>query len=187
MSPGRWRRTDWANLGLEQLSRHGPSGVTVESLCAASGRTRGSLYHHFGDHHEFLLALVALWRERFTEAVITAVRNQELSGRTGASHLNRLAIALDAGVEIGIRQLAAGDGELAARVADVDRRRIDFLTELHLEAGAPSGERARAWAELEYAAFVGSQHMRSLYPPERLSALYRQLDRLVTGAMTHRE
>jgi AcrR family transcriptional regulator len=138
---------------LGELARHGPEGLTLESLCQSAGRTRGSLYHHFPDHEALLLAVIRYWRERDTEAIIRTIRDERLSGAKGAARLNDLATAVDFDVEVGIRRLAASRPNLAHAVAEVDRRRIAFLAELRIEAGAGKKD-AQALAELEYAAFV---------------------------------
>ena len=68
----RWTREDWTDLALRLLAERGPAAVTVDTLCTAAGRTRGSLYHHFRDHGSLLDATLASWRKRYTDDVIEA-------------------------------------------------------------------------------------------------------------------
>lgn len=174
MAP-RWSRTNWVEHALGQLGKRGPEGVTIDALCETAGRTRGSLYHHFGDHDALLSAVLEHWRARYTDVIIDEVEASSTSAREGAARLNDLATAIDFDVEVGIRQLAAGRPWLREAVAAVDTTRIDFLTSLRRRDGS-SAKDARALAELEYAAFVGVQHLAPRFSAARLRELYRQLD-----------
>lgn len=173
----RWSREDWAIHALEQLARKGVDGVTLDALCRSAGRTRGSLYHHFSDYHALLEATLEVWRDRYTEELIEEIRRAGLAGDTGASRLTDLSTALDFDVEIGVRRLASSRPALRETVAVVDRRRIDFLIELQLEAGSTE-EDAHALAEIEYAAYVGMQHLSGLFTAGRLTELYAHFERL---------
>ena len=172
----RWKRRDWAAHALAQLGAHGPEGITIEALCTSAGRTRGSLYHHFEDHDELLMATVEHWRAEHTEALIEALADAPQP----AARLNELATTLDVDVEIGVRRLAATRPTLRAAVLDVDERRITTLTALHERAGA-SPPIARDLAALEYAAFIGAQHLAPLFPPGRLAELYTFFETLTSS------
>jgi AcrR family transcriptional regulator len=177
----RWQERHWVEHALGELRERGPQALTLERLCASAGRTRGSLYHHFSDHQALLSAVIRHWRERFTDAVIQAIRDERLRGSRAAARLNDLATALDFQVETGIRHLAASYPALQPEVDEVDRRRIAFLAELRREAGTTASD-AQVTAELEYAAYVGAQHLCTILPAARLRALYRHLERLLLSA-----
>jgi AcrR family transcriptional regulator len=180
----RWQASDWVEHALGELKERGPQGLILDALCTSAGRTRGSLYHHFPDHQALLTAVVTHWRERYTEDVIRAVRADALRGSRATARLNDLASALDFAVEVGVRRLAASYPSLATAIAEADRRRIAFLTELRRESGFTPKD-ARAAAELEYAAYIGAQHLSPLFSPARLRALYRHLDGLFTARRRH--
>lgn len=154
----RFSRDDWLVLGLAQLSAHGPAGLRIDPLCAAAGRTRGSFYHHFDGHDAFITALLDHWREWNTDGVIEMVELEaEISGASG--RLNALAAGLDQRLEIAIRRFAANAPQAATAVAEVDDARIAYLARLNeQELGFELG-RARLLAEIEYAAFIGFQHL----------------------------
>jgi len=184
MAPrSRWTRADWIEHALAQLAADGPDGVTVDALCEGAGRTRGSLYHHFDDHDALLCAVLSRWRERYTEEVIRNIQTAELEGELAAARLNDLATSIDFDVEVGIRRLAANRPWLRNAVTAADRRRIRFLSTLREQAGA-SKKDAEALAELEYAAFVGAQHLAPIFTPRRLRQLYHDLETMMsrTGA-----
>ncbi|MEN0067751.1 MAG: helix-turn-helix domain-containing protein [Myxococcota bacterium] len=168
----RFRREDWLKLSLAQLGKAGPSALTVQALCEAASRTRGSLYHHFPDHDALLDAVVAHWASQHTTAVI-----DEVGPEGHAGHLNDLALALDLDVEVAMRQLVARHPRLAPALAAVDRTRMGFLTTLHRER---HGEEAEVVAKVEYAAFLGFQQLEPRPSREEMTALYRRFEELIS-------
>ena len=69
----RTRRTQWLDAGLDILRENGEDQLTIESLCARLGRTKGSYYHHFTDVAAYLDALLAHWADKQTAAPIVVI------------------------------------------------------------------------------------------------------------------
>ncbi|MEM7644654.1 MAG: TetR family transcriptional regulator [Pseudomonadota bacterium] len=151
----RMRRADWLDLGLRMLTEAGVEALTVEALCQAAGRTRGSFYHHFEDHDAFLRALAETWRDRQTDAVIAQVE----AGPGGArgDRLQKVAAAIDHRLDIAMRRAAGRHPAFAAMVAAVDSRRIDYIARVLQADRSLDAADATRLAELDYALFVGSQ------------------------------
>lgn len=173
MSRERMSREDWARLGLRMLGESGPAGITVEALCTAAGRTRGSLYHHFASHQALLEGILEFWHQHHTEVLIQAA-----TGPKALSALKRLAVALDFSVETEVRRLVAARPDLRPFVAAVDDRRIAFLEDLHRPR---MGREAALAAQLEYAAFLGFQQLLPPPSPEELQTLYEEFQKLLDG------
>ncbi len=163
----RLAREDWLALGLDRLAVEGPPALQLERICAAAGRTRGSFYHHFRDHADFLDALADHWRKRHTEALIDLSREGSPTARLRS--IRQLATRVDAAVELGMRRLGAGHLRIQAVVDEVDRRRIDYMTRLHRSRPGVTANQATAFAWLEYAAYVGSQVLWPDADPEELA------------------
>ena len=159
----RLSRDDWTALALRLLRDGGPAALTVARLCAAAGRTRGSLYHHFRDHDALVEAAVERWRAEHTEAL----RAGTPPGEGSSERLHAMAMGLDFPLEQAVRRLAARRPDVAASVAAVDRVRIEHLRALHVAEGRPD---PAARAEVEYAAFLGFQQLE--LSPQRMAALY---------------
>ncbi|MEM9630177.1 MAG: TetR/AcrR family transcriptional regulator [Pseudomonadota bacterium] len=166
----RFNKDDWLQLGLTQLARVGAAGLTVEALCKSAERTRGSFYHHFEDHDRFLETLLGAWKQRNTIDVADQILGHELRDR--AQMLSDLANHLDQDLERAVRQFAQSNNIARQTVREVDRIRTDFVVELYVEEGL-TPEEAREIAQLEYAAFVGSQ----IVWPEMTSEQRFKLDR----------
>ncbi|WP_420334505.1 TetR/AcrR family transcriptional regulator [Roseibium sp.] len=150
----RFVKKDWLDLGLEQLARDGGAALTVDAMCAAASRTRGSFYHHFQDHGAFLEALFLAWKQRNTLDVADAIMRQPQDKR--AQTLSDIANMLDQDLERAVRQFAQSNDIARKVVQEVDEVRTEFVVGLYRDAGlAP--ELAREIAQLEYAAYVGSQ------------------------------
>ncbi|MEM8751757.1 MAG: TetR family transcriptional regulator [Pseudomonadota bacterium] len=168
----RMGREDWAALGLAALREGGAGAIRLEAVTERAGKTRGSFYHHFESHDAFVAAMLALWRERQTEAPIAEAD----AAPDPAAALNALAARLDLALERAVRRLAAEREDWAAEVAAVDAARIDRLRKLRPD---PEGAAARDYATLEYAAFVGLAELAPDAPPERLEALGRLMDEMI--------
>lgn len=176
----RFSRDDWLVLGLAQLSAHGPDGLRIEPLCAAAARTRGSFYHHFEDHDAFIAALLDHWREWNTDGVIEMVELEaEISGKRG--RLNALAAGLDQQMEVAIRRFAAANPQAAEAVAEVDETRIAYLTRMNEEELTSDEARARMLAEIEYAAFIGFQHLFPDADEARLIEIGETLEQMIAN------
>ena len=170
----RLSRQDWLDVGAAQLRKCGPAGLTVENLCAAARRTRGSFYHHFADHGAFIAALLQRWQQTMTERIISDVECDD----DAIDALNARAAAVDHRLEVRIRELAQNDAAAAAVLKSVDARRTDFIARLYRERAGVEPRLARELAEIEYAAFVGAQVLwknRSVASRERLGALFGEL------------
>ena len=152
MSPSRFTRKDWLDLGITLLKQYGADALVVENLCESAGKTRGSFYFHFQNIEDYLSALAELWMNEFTTK-ITARGETPPPGRTDL--LNQLAARLDLDLESGIRQLAMRNTSVAEIVASADRRRIQWLARLYVNCGEYSNDQAIALARIEYAAFSG--------------------------------
>ena len=72
----RTHRGDWLQAAIRLLIEEGPSSLTIDSLCAAMKKTKGSFYHHFKDVHELRMALIADWEERHTDALVQQANSE---------------------------------------------------------------------------------------------------------------
>ena len=67
--------------------------MTIEALCTAADRTRGSFYHHFQDHGAFVEALMLAWKQRHTLDIAEQALAEK--GDLRAQKLSDLANRLD--------------------------------------------------------------------------------------------
>lgn len=152
----RTRRDDWIESGLVLLRTEGEHALTIERLCTALGRTKGSFYHHFESADVFAKALLGAWEQRHTEAPID-VASREDSPAARRRALDATVKALDWPLDLAVRGWALRDPAAREVVARVDARRIAYLESL-LPRTAPRAKRT-AIATLEYAAFLGAMQL----------------------------
>jgi AcrR family transcriptional regulator len=162
---------DWCRAGLALLRDEGPSGVTLERLCASLGRTKGSFYHHFRGLHAFQTALLAEWEEQHTGRPIAAASHAEGAARRSAL-LDAVVLGIDHDLDRAVRAWGRHDARVREAVRRVDARRMGYLVDLHRDRGRSD---ARGLAELEYAVFLGAQELELLADAERGPALRRAL------------
>lgn len=151
MPANRFTRDHWLDFGLDALKKGGPPALTIDALCEASGKTRGSFYFHFDNMEAFHLALAETWYDRFTAGITGPA-----PPRTGRQDLlTLLAARLDPALETGIRQLAAGEPQVQAVVTQADRERVAWLESLYRLSGHYTQADAAKLARIEYAALTG--------------------------------
>ena len=145
---------DWAGAALQLIAEAGLGALTVETLAARLGVTKGSFYWHFKGRSELLAAALNRWEQRATTEAIAG-----LSAVTDARQ--RLCLMLDAASQSPrSRSLYAALAEAAEdptvrRVLNrVASARINYLETCYRDLGL-SQSRAKAKAVFAYAAYRG--------------------------------
>lgn len=138
---------DWLEAAVAALAEGGLSNVAIEPLARRLGVTKGSFYHHFANLDALILALLALWEQEGTDAVIESLDSvvdprERLRGLVHVSweridHL-RAEAALTAAA-------STGDPRVAPVVARVTSKRLAFVERTYRALGCkPTAARHRA-------------------------------------------
>lgn len=178
MKRKRFHKEDWLELGLNRLAEAGGDALRLKDLCLAAERTIGSFYHHFEDQDAFFLAMMKHWRQTNSQNVIQqidALPDDDIK----AERLGVVARTMDQAIEIGVRNFARQNAMAAVMVVEVDEERIQYLSKLLRMRFSMSDTLARNLAELEYAAFVGTQSIWGNGGIERGQTLSALFDRMV--------
>jgi len=155
------------------LREQGHQALTLDDLCKAIGKTKGSFYHHFVDIGALHSAVIEAWTDAHTERPIELAS----SAKNVAARLDQVVHALDHAVDRSMRAWALYDEAARRAVKRVDRRRIEFLSQLHREAGHRDPE---LLAELEYVAFLGAQQIDAFTKRSRAVQLRHAMTRALT-------
>ncbi len=150
----RLTKADWVSEGLRTLASEGVAGLKVGAMSDRLKVSRGSFYWHFTDIAALRDHLLSEWRDAATEQVISRIDTDEPADRLRV--LMRRAFSSDRTLERAIRSWAATDGDVAAVVADVDARRIGYISSVIEDRGV--GE-ALPRARFIYWAFLGQPLM----------------------------
>ena len=147
-------KQEWIRAGLRALAEQGAEAVRVERLATALGVTKGSFYWHFKDRGELLAALIEVWREQATDAIIAQV--EAIGGSAGQKmrSLFTIVVSGDGRLDQAIRVWAASDANARAALALVDQRRLDYLASLFEQLGFNANE-SGGRARLVYHALIG--------------------------------
>jgi len=154
----RFSKTDWLDLGLSILAENGSTALRIDALCAAAGRTKGSYYHHFSGREEFTTELLNHWQHKLTEVVISETERQSDPVEKLIT-LNRITDELDMGVETALRRWAGTEPNVADAIAKVDKRRIEYVASLLMQAKDIPSQQAIDLAVMNYASLIGTQLM----------------------------
>lgn len=179
IAPNRVARETWLTTGLRVLADEGDGSLTVDRLCTALGRTRGSFYHHFTSTDGFAEALLEHWREANTESIIRKI-NALGDPWTRRGELDRLAAGLDSSLERAIRRWAASDARARTALRTVDERRIAYLAAIIQDVASIDEAEAAELARIEYAAFVGLQQLSPDLDEAARERLFQKITALVT-------
>lgn len=178
----RFSTEDWLATGLRLVREQPTARITIDVLCEAAGRTRGSFYFHFDNMEAFLAALGAHWMEEFTLKLIRRSEGHP-TVREKLDQLNTLAVRLDPRIEQGMRALAAREESVRKVCAKVDEERLSYLAKLYRATGKYSDDDAISLATIEYAAMVGHQQIRPDASHRETAKMYQTFLRL-TGRIT---
>jgi AcrR family transcriptional regulator len=158
-APVRTPRRAWVEAGLRALAVGGPDAVRVESLATTLGVSKGGFYHHFVDRAALLEAMLETWEQRLVDEVIQRVDGDAGDARGRLHGLLTQKVDDDVlDVELAVRDWARRDGDVAARLARVDDRRMDYMRTLFRATGCSELE-AEARGLLVLTLFIGDRHV----------------------------
>lgn len=150
VSPKRWRHDDWVELGIEKLKTNGPRALTLDQLCHAAGRTRGSFYHHFESVEQLIDEVAVRWRVTETDNIATASLD-EPDALAALALMVRHTDAIDYRLERGIRMLATAYPSVRDIVEAADQRRESVMRDLLMRAYRLTGDEAASASRLFHA------------------------------------
>ena len=134
-------RDVWLKQALDVLFSHGISSVKVENLARELDVTKGSFYWHFKNRDELLHQMVDWWRDN----QITFIDGLDVQHITDAPNLIKSVIDFtdhtdDSRHDVAMREFARFDIYAAAAVAEVDQRRLEYLSALFRAADFDEAE-----------------------------------------------
>jgi len=182
VSTKRLRRDDWLTLALAQLAALGPDALKIDAICSAAGVTKGSFYHHFGDHGRFVEAVADQWIETQTRALIRGKDPRTLS-QDELDTFVEATLSLDIALEIRIRELGRRVPAVGAKIHETDQVRLEFTAAVYAERLGMAADLARDMAMLDYGAFLGVMLLDPDMPTARRRSLAGLFDRLVQAYM----
>lgn len=148
-------KDDWLLAGARQLRKGGVDSVRVEPIAKELGVTKGSFYWHFEKRRAWIDAIIAMWEERSTWAVIRHVDEKALDAR------ERLLVLWslnddpeEVRFELGIRDFAIRDAHVSEVVERVDTERLRYLRRNFRSLGLGAAD-AEARSLLYYSLLIG--------------------------------
>lgn len=153
----RLTEEDWLEHGLVSLSQSGFTALKAEPLAKSLGVSRGSFYWHFKDIKDYHSKLLAFWRSRFTQNIITDVE-AENDPLLRLGKLMGLAYQSRNGLESSIRNWSHHNIDVRMLMEEVDGIRLGYVKDI-LIAGGLSEELAIARSSFIYSAALGAPMM----------------------------
>ena len=166
-------KTPWLEEGLKILATKGPGALSIESLTAAAGKTKGSFYHHFGSREQYIEQLLQ-YHEKVTFDEIIEVADKGGGVRARFKRLKKLTFQISSDLELAIRAWALYDAKVKAFQDRLDRRRLEYLRQLYLGTGAEA-EKARTMSYRDYSLFIGLQQLRHHQEKSKFSRMLEDI------------
>lgn len=153
----RTSRETWLDDGLRLLQQQGIEHVRIDTLCKRLGMTKGSFYHHFKNHQDYLENLLTYWEDKYTAQFIDYAE-KGTTPLEKIERLNEMALSAYDDPEVYIRAWALTDDLARETVSRVDQQRLDYLIRLYTSLGM-SDEKARIVSQTIYATLIGTQYL----------------------------
>jgi len=151
-------KTIWLEEGLKILATKGPAFLCIESLTDATGKTKGSFYHHFSSREKYIEQLLEYY-EKTTNDEIMAVTGHGDDPRAGLKKLTGLVYQISSDLELAIRAWALYDPIVKKYQDRIDRRRLEHVRDLHISSGIKP-DKADILSYRDYSIFLGLQQLR---------------------------
>lgn len=178
----RLQRHDWVRAGLRTLADAGFDAVRIEVLARSLNVSKGSFYWHFNDREELLSAILDQW-ERQQMSWVLAKSHEDTPVARKLTRLFGLMAATASGPSVAaIHAWARRDPKVAARVAAVERERVNWMARLFRELGFESSE-AQGRADIAHLIYLGWVDRVGRQPEIRrlAGALAQHVARLLIG------
>lgn len=126
----------WLQNALEQLSKKGNIGLTIEEISKSIGVTKGSFYWHFKSRNDFTLQLFDYWELVSSTNVKAHVGQVEGDAAERLLRLTKFLVKRDNWrYELGIRAWVQINPVLIPLLKQIDLRRYEFVSALFREMG----------------------------------------------------
>jgi AcrR family transcriptional regulator len=157
MAKVRTPRSAWVEAALQALATGGPDAVRVEVLAARLGVTKGGFYWHFKDRAALLEEMLDTWERSVVSDVIAEVESESGEPRAKLQRLFEMALTAPdlLPVELALRDWSRRDKGVAARLHQVDNRRMEYLRLLFGPICADEND-VEARSTLAFSLFIGS-------------------------------
>jgi AcrR family transcriptional regulator len=167
-------KTIWLEEGLKTLATKGPGALSIEKLARATGKTKGSFYHHFNSREQYIEALLKYHENNTMDRII------EITSKVADSHTRREKLLkvtfqeISGDLELAIRAWALYDPMVRTFQYNLDRRRLDHIKEMHLGSGM-TPDKAQLQSHRDYSLFIGLQQLRHHHNENEFRRILKKL------------
>ncbi len=173
MSTKKDAKKPWLDEGLKILETRGPVMLSIENLTSATGKTKGSFYHHFTSRDDYIKNLLDYYEETTTKDVIQVTGLPE-DPEDSLKRLTKMTFQFSSGLELAMRAWALYDKKVRRFQDRMDRSRIEHIKELHIASGMDK-ETAGIRSYRDYSLFIGLQQIRHHYSEDEFRKLLKDI------------
>ena len=153
----RKTKQDWLNAGYELLMQNGPKGLTIDALLKRVGVTKGSFYHHFKGHADYIEHFLNFYEQEGTLNIID-ICNEEPTPKARLRKLLVVVTSYPPEAATIMRTWAQHDERVRIVQERADARRLAYVADQFQQMGINEVD-AKQYANLLYSILIGSEHM----------------------------
>ncbi len=159
MTSKRYGPQDWILAAFAALANGSIEAVRIEKLARGLNTSKGSFYWHFKDRPSLLAAMLDFWETEGTDLVISSARGLGDPAERLRAVAESALVTTEQGIDVArteaaLRAWAAEDVVAGTRIARVDERRVNYLSEI-LAAMGYDGTTADLLGNGIYLALIG--------------------------------
>ncbi len=137
----RISKAEWLQKALDLLETEGVEAIRVERLARVLGISKSGFYWHFKDRDDLRSQMIEYWAHEFTEVVTANPTMREGDPRKRLEQTMLMILDHDlTRYEVPMRAWAEADPNIARRVRQVYRQRLDFLRQIFRDLGFEGDE-----------------------------------------------
>lgn len=153
-------KEDWIKLGYIQFSKHGISGIVIESMAKELKVNKSSFYWHFSTKIAFLQSIIRFWEVESTSKIISIVE-KEVKPKKKFEKLIELSFLKDNEIDFFFylkKYAKSNKPTLSTRIEELDKQRIDYTTAILTDLGFSNSE-AKIKSNIFYKYLIGYHEM----------------------------
>lgn len=132
----RLSREAWLQQALDILAED-PEHLRIDELAERLGVSKGSFYWHFENRSDFIKAMAEYWRDKYT----SDVRDEVFAAEDHLREILKETLIDKAGrYDLAIRAWARHEPSINPMIREVDKIRLQSLTDIFIEFGFDEAE-----------------------------------------------
>lgn len=150
-------KDDWLQQSLKLVSENGVDVLKIDTLCKKLKVTKGSFYHHFKNHKNFIDSILDYWYKKYTLEIIDKIKTFNTEPLKQIELLNEVIYSKDLNIEIEFRAWKVKDNRIKKYIEKIDLARLEIIENIQNQLNPNFSKKQKQLAsKYIYTQFIGS-------------------------------